>query len=158
MTLGLMNSLSVLVWSCAGAEDARAVKHEIQAIVERLSFMTSLKNGRERSTKDSMSRTSRSDDRKISEMRNLGPACEQDLEAVGILTAGQLIEMGAEAAFLAMLSGRLKQGRSAKCCNAAYLYAMYGAIHEIDWRELPEKKKDEFKAFAAELRESGRFK
>ena len=97
------------------------------------------------------------DTRKISEMRNLGPACEGDLNAVGIHIAEDLKRIGAEAAFVQMLEGRLKLGRSAKCCNAAYLYALYGAIHDVDWRELPESKKDEFKALAAEMRETGRF-
>ena len=97
------------------------------------------------------------DRRKISEMRNLGPACEADLETAGISDAETLIEIGAENAFIQMLLERKKQGRSAKCCNAAYLYALYGAIHDVDWRDLPETKKDEFKAFTAELRESGQF-
>jgi len=90
-------------------------------------------------------------------MRNLGPACEKDLNAAGIFTAEDLKRLGAEEAFVKMLIGRINQGRSAKCCNAAYLYAIYGAIHNIDWRDLPEKKKSEFKDFAAELRQSGQF-
>jgi hypothetical protein len=97
------------------------------------------------------------DNRKISEMRNLGPACEKDLNAVGIMTAEQVIKFGTEETFIRMLLGRKKIGRSAKCCNALYLYAIHGAIHDIDWRGLPEKKKRQFKEFAAELRESGRF-
>lgn len=97
------------------------------------------------------------DRRKISEMRNLGPACETDFNAVGVRTADQLKKLGPEGAFIKMLMGRKKIGRSAKCCNAAYLYAIHGAIHDIDWRALPEKKKAEYKAFTAELRESGQF-
>lgn len=96
--------------------------------------------------------------RKISQMRNLGPACEKDFNAVGIETAGQIIEIGAEEAFIQMLLGRKAVGRSAKCCNALYLYAIYGAIHNIDWRELPDQKKEQFKAFAKQLRDSGQFK
>jgi len=98
------------------------------------------------------------DDRKISEMRNLGPACEKDLNAVGIETAGQVVELGAEETFIQMLLGRKSVGRSAKCCNAVYLYAIYGAIHDIDWRQLPQQKKQHFKTFAKQLRESGQFK
>ncbi len=97
------------------------------------------------------------DSRKISEMRNLGPACEKDLNAAGINSAQDVIDLGPEETFIRMLVGRMQQGRSAKCCNAAYLYAIYGAIKDIDWRDLPESKKAEYKAFAAELRESGRF-
>ena len=97
------------------------------------------------------------DDRKISEMRNLGPACETDLNAVGIYTADQLIGLGAEQAFIKMILGKKKLGRGVKSCNAAYLYAIYGAIHHIDWREVPDSKKEEFKALTAELRGSGQF-
>ncbi len=90
-------------------------------------------------------------------MRNLGPACEKDLNAAGIFTADQLIALGPETAFLKMLEARREQGRSAKACNAAYLYALYGAVHNVDWREVPEKMKKEFKEFTAELRASGDF-
>ena len=99
-----------------------------------------------------------SDDRAISEMRNLGPAVEKDLAAAGIKTAQQVIDLGAEATFVKMLLGRQEIGRSAKCCNALYLYAIHGAIHDLDWRELPENLKIKFKKFTAELRASGQFK
>ena len=74
-------------------------------------------------------------------MRNLGPACEKDLNAAGIMTAEQVKTLGAEETFVRMLLGRIQQGRSASCCNAAYLYAIYGAIHDIDWRKNPRTKK-----------------
>lgn len=99
-----------------------------------------------------------SDDRSISEMRNLGPAVEKDLNAVGIVTAQQVIDLGAEETFLRMLLGRKREGRSAKACNAAYLYAIHGAIHDIGWLDLPEEVKDQYKQFTADLRESGQFK
>lgn len=91
-------------------------------------------------------------------MRNLGPACEKDLNDAGIHTAQQVIKLGAKETFIRMLIGRMRAGRSAKCCNAAYLYAIYGAIHDVDWREVPDEIKSEFKAFTAELRSSGRFR
>ncbi len=100
----------------------------------------------------------RKDVHKISEMRNLGPACEKDLNAAGIHLAQDVIELGAKETFVRMLIGRVQAGTSAKCCNAAYLYAIYGAIHDLDWRQVPEKVKDDFKAFTAELRASGRFR
>ncbi|MFK7734854.1 MAG: TfoX/Sxy family DNA transformation protein [Pirellulaceae bacterium] len=93
----------------------------------------------------------------ISEMRNLGPACERDLAAAGIHTATQLKELGPEEAFVRMLVGRRKTGRPTKCCNAAYLYAIHGAIHDCDWRELSEKQKRDYKAFTSELRSSRQF-
>jgi len=104
-----------------------------------------------------MTKLKRTDERPIAEMRNLGPACERDLNAAGIFTAEQLKALGPEEAFVQMLIARVNQGRSAKCCNAAYLYAFYGALHDIDWRDLPEEKKAYFKEFTAELRQSGQF-
>ena len=97
------------------------------------------------------------DTRRISEMRNLGPACERDLNDAGIFTADQLISAGVVDAFLRMLEARSRRGRSAKACNAAYLYALYGAIHDVDWCAVPDSVKAEYKSFTAELRESGEF-
>lgn len=94
---------------------------------------------------------------KISEMRNLGPAVEKDLQAVGIFYAEEVIKLGPEKTFLKMLDGRKKLGRSAKCCNALYLYSIYGAIHNIDWRSIPEKKKKEYKALTEKLRATGKY-
>jgi DNA transformation protein len=96
-------------------------------------------------------------ERRISEMRNLGPACEQDLNAVGVFTADDLIRLGPEDAFVRMLEGRIKCGRSTKCCNASYLYAMYGAVHDLDWRDIPDDVKENFKKFTTGLRRSGRY-
>lgn len=97
------------------------------------------------------------DMRKISEMRNLGPACEQDFNAVGVKYAHQIIKLGAKKAFIEMLKGRLELGRSAKCCNALYLYSLHGAIHDQDWRELSEDLKSDFRQLTKELRNSGLF-
>lgn len=96
--------------------------------------------------------------KKISEMRNLGPAVEKDLLAAGIKSSAEVLKLGVEKTFLKMLDGRLKLRRSAKCCNALYLYSIYGAIHDIDWREIPESKKNEFKKFTEKLRSSKKYK
>jgi DNA transformation protein and related proteins len=104
------------------------------------------------------SSTLKPDSRKISQMRNLGPACERDLNLAGIFTAGELIDLGAEAAFFQMLAARARLGSAAKLCHAAYLYAIYAAIHDLDWREVPVHKKEDFKQLTAELRASGRYR
>ena len=105
-----------------------------------------------------MNQQTSKDTRRISDMRNLGPACERDLNAAGVFTADQVIAMGPEATFLRMLEARRERGQSAKACNAAYLYALYGAVHDVDWRDVPEKTKTEFKTLTAELRASGEFR
>ncbi len=102
-------------------------------------------------------RIEKMDTRKITEMRNLGPACAKDLNAAGIFTAEDLKKLGVKEAFKRMLAARAEQGRSAKCCNALYLYSLHGAIHDIDWRALPEEKKNEYKEFTARLRATGKF-
>ncbi len=90
-------------------------------------------------------------------MKNLGPAVEKDLNASGIFYADEVKQLGAEKAFIRMLEGRQVLGRSASCCNALYLYAIYGAIYDINWREIPLEKKIEFKKFTKALRKSGQF-
>lgn len=97
------------------------------------------------------------DTRRISEMRNLGPACERDLNAVGIFTAQDVLDIGIEGAFVKLLQGRVSRGLSTLGCNAAYLYALYGAVHDVDWRKIPGAKKVAFRKLSAELRESNAF-
>lgn len=93
----------------------------------------------------------------IGELRNLGPACERDLNAVGIFTLKDIQELGVEVTFLQMMQGRTKRSRAhskrgGKCFNAVYLYALYGAVHDLDWRDIPEAKKKQFKELTAQLR------
>ena len=90
-------------------------------------------------------------------MRNLGPAVEKDLIAAGVSSADEVVRLGVKKTFLKMLDGRIKLKRSAKCCNALYLYSIYGAIHDIDWRDIPNSKKIEFKEFTDKLRKSGKY-
>ena len=54
------------------------------------------------------------DDRKISDMRNLGPACERDLNAAGIHTAAELKQLGAEGAFIKVLDRSTRTGAECK--------------------------------------------
>ncbi len=88
----------------------------------------------------------------ICELRNLGPACQRDLNAVGIYTLEDIKALGVEETFLQMMQGRQKNKKGGKCFNAAYLYALWGAIHDLDWREVPESKKRQFRKLTAQLR------
>ncbi len=91
------------------------------------------------------------DNRKISEMRNLGPVCEEILCAAGIETADHLIQLGVEEVFERMVAVRMARGER-NIIHAAFLYALYGAVEDCAWQEVPEPKKIEFKSIAARLR------
>lgn len=91
------------------------------------------------------------DNRKISEMRNLGPVCEEVLSAAGIETAEQVIQLGIEEVFERMVAVRVARGER-NIIHAAFLYALYGAVEDVAWQDVPEPKRREFKAVAARLR------
>ena len=93
------------------------------------------------------------DETPILELRNLGPVCEAQLNAVGIRTAGDIRRLGVKETFELAMRAMQMRGESTHGFNACYLYAIYGAVHGIDWRDVPEKKKSEFKAFTKSLRE-----
>jgi len=83
------------------------------------------------------------------QLRNIGPKTAEILLAAGITSREQLIDLGAEEAFImAMETGRVGFG-----VNAAFLYALEGAILNCDWRDIGEARKREFKIFAKGLRE-----
>ncbi len=93
--------------------------------------------------------------KRISQLRNLGPVCEQDLRAVGIETEADLQRIGVKEAFMRILIGRRRDGRNVKACTSTYLYALHGALHDCDWRSLPDDVKRDYREFVAELRASG---
>ena len=92
-------------------------------------------------------------DTPILELRNLGPACQEQLAEIGVHTAGDIRKLGVKDTFELMMRTRMQNGKGGSCFNATYLYALYGAVNDLDWREVPEKKKDEFKTFTKRLRE-----
>ncbi|MCB1197939.1 MAG: TfoX/Sxy family DNA transformation protein [Deltaproteobacteria bacterium] len=95
------------------------------------------------------------DMRRIGEMRNLGPMVEADFLAIGVKYAYQLKDLGVEKAFLQMLEGRVKNNKPVRSINAIYLYALHGAIHNLDWRAIPDKQKRAYKKMTHVLRNSG---
>ena len=91
------------------------------------------------------------DQRTISEMRNLGPACEAHLNAAGIFTADDVNRLGIEETYERMVAAQMKTGKRV-VIHPGYLYALYGALEDCDWREVPQSKKNEFKAICNRLR------
>jgi hypothetical protein len=82
-------------------------------------------------------------------LRNIGPVVATQLVNVGIDTPAKLKKMGAIKAYQTIVDS----GQQCGCYNAAYLYALEGAINNCDWRDLPEKRKQEFKDYTEKMRE-----
>lgn len=74
-------------------------------------------------------------------MMNIGKEMEKKLASVGIDSSGKLMEAGAKDAFI-----KLKQKYPNVCL--VHLYALEGAIHNIEFNSLSEDKKRELKEFS----------
>ena len=77
-------------------------------------------------------------------MRNIGKEIEKKLNFIGIFSAEELIEVGSKDAFL-----RLKINHPNLC--AVHLYALQGAIDDIEYNRLTDEIKDDLKAFCNNL-------
>lgn len=77
----------------------------------------------------------------LTSMMNIGREMEGKLTSVGIESSEELMEAGAKNAFL-----RLKQKYPNVCL--VHLYALEGAIHNIEYNSLSEDKKRELKEFS----------
>ncbi|HHP7235702.1 MAG TPA: TfoX/Sxy family DNA transformation protein [Desulfobacterales bacterium] len=81
------------------------------------------------------------------QLRNVGPKLAARLVEAGIDTPEKLRQIGAKKAFEKLYP----TGDSYGDFNAAYLYALEGAIRNCDWLDIPEKIKQEYKEYAQNL-------
>ena len=81
----------------------------------------------------------------LTSMRNIGKEMARKLAAVGIGTPEQLAQAGAGEAFF-----RLKTVFPQVCL--VHLYALEGAIQNIEFNSLPADRKRELKAFSDQLK------
>jgi hypothetical protein len=86
------------------------------------------------------------------QLRNVGPKLAAKLIAARIDTPAHLRQLGAKKAFERMYAN----GDAYGDFNAAYLYALEGAIRDCDWLEIPENVKQDFRKFAQELQANKR--
>ena len=77
---------------------------------------------------------------KLSDLPNIGTVVETKLKKVGIETPEQLIELGAEQAFI-----RLRSVDEGACLSM--LCGLEGAVRGIRWHQLPKERKEELKSF-----------
>jgi DNA transformation protein len=80
-------------------------------------------------------------------LRNVGPKLAAKLVEAGIDTPEKLRQTGAKKAFEKLYP----TGDSYGDFNAAYLYALEGAIRNCDWLDIPEEMKQEFRQYAQNL-------
>jgi len=78
-------------------------------------------------------------------LRNIGKELDRKLKAVEIATAEELREVGSEEAFV-----RLKLRDSHVCL--VHLYALEGAISDLEYNELPEDVKARLKGISDRLK------
>ena len=81
------------------------------------------------------------------QLRNIGPKLAAKLVQARIDSPEKLRQIGAKKAFEKMYA----TGDSYGDFNAAYLYALEGAIRDCDWLEIPQKIKQEYKEYAQNL-------
>ncbi|WP_341364487.1 TfoX/Sxy family DNA transformation protein [Thalassospira sp. SN3W] len=81
-------------------------------------------------------------------MRNIGPTSSHELAEIGIKSRSDLIKAGIEetARRLLFRFGGEKQ------ISVNYLYALEGAIHDHDWRDIAPSRKQELRDFLVRLR------
>ena len=77
----------------------------------------------------------------LTSMMNIGKEMARKLDSVGIGSAEELVCSGAEQAFL-----KLKERYPNVCL--VHLYALEGAVRNVEFNSLPEGRKKELKAFS----------
>ena len=81
----------------------------------------------------------------LTALRNIGRELARKLTAVGLDSPEKLVETGSKGAFL-MLKGLYPQ-----VC-LVHLYALEGALRDVEFNRLPEETKRELKAFSDSLK------
>lgn len=78
-------------------------------------------------------------------LRNLGPASARRLRAVGIADAAALTDAGPALAYLRVARGF--PGHTSR----TLLWALFGALADLDWREVPAAERERLLAEVAAL-------
>lgn len=84
----------------------------------------------------------------LTTMRNIGGEMARKLRAVGIGSREELLEAGGKEAFF-----RLKIRWPQVCL--VHLYALEGAVRDVDFNALPQETKEDLKTFNDYLRNGG---
>ncbi|HAI30365.1 MULTISPECIES: TfoX/Sxy family DNA transformation protein [unclassified Thalassospira] len=81
-------------------------------------------------------------------MRNIGPTSSRELSEIGIENGDQLRALGIEETTCRLLF----RFASEQKISLNYLYALEGAIHDRDWRDITPARKQELRSLLQRLR------
>lgn len=84
--------------------------------------------------------------KRISDLKNLGPASELAFKAAGILSVDQFVRLGWQGALQKLVKANPKNR------HTIFAYALIGALNNQDWNRLSEQQKLEAKEFTASLK------
>lgn len=83
---------------------------------------------------------------------NIGPVCAADLSMVPIATLDDLRRHGATGAFEWVMVDKLHRGVRKNLFHAMYLYALWGALHDVNCMTLSASVRETLKDKAAAMR------
>ena len=94
----------------------------------------------------------RPDETPVIELINLGPAVTEDLHRIGCRTLGDLRRDGARRVFADVMMDRLCRGVRKNNFHAMYMYALWGALHDVNCVTLSSSMREYLRSIAAEVR------
>ena len=83
-------------------------------------------------------------------LKNIGRVCAERLILAGVESPAMLRELGAKEVYLRLFE---REGWSQSLCPC-FLYSLEGAITGEKWNEISVEKKEDFKKFSRDLRNS----
>ncbi len=84
-------------------------------------------------------------------LRNIGKKTAKSLDKMGISDLEEMKKIGTEELFFKYFQS--KGGWKSGMCSC-WLYAIEGAMTDTDWWKIPDKKKEKFKKYVKDLRNS----
>lgn len=82
----------------------------------------------------------------IDQAKNLGPTMAYEFNQCGFKSLEDLVSHGVEESFLSLIEHFPNR------VNLNCLCAIYGAVHDMDWRQVPEEEKSKLKSFLAKTK------
>lgn len=85
--------------------------------------------------------------RNVEELINIGPKLTKQLHEIGVFTEDDLRQLGIPETFRRLFF----RYRDEMYFTSVYLYAMEGALNDMHWNAISQKRKDELKSIFKEI-------